>query len=155
MLGRWFFLAVVAIGLAAIVRAPHKSAGATITQACSESTPGAVQVTFAWKPPPAGTQQARLDLSLAPGFLPAVTNGNGPLPPSQLSYTIDALPEGVKVYYRVNTLSAAGWTPVASGLFEPRCAAATPTPAAPALPVDAALQHAPAVVHALQSRAQQ
>jgi hypothetical protein len=153
MLGRWFFLAVVAIGLAAIVRAPHKSAGATITQACSESTPGVVRVTFEWKPPPAGTQQAWLDLSLAPGFLPAVTNGNGPLPPSQVSYTVDALPEGVKVYYRINTLSMAGWAPIASGSFEPRCAAATPTPAAPALPIDAALQHAPAVIQALQSTA--
>ena len=151
MLGRWFFLAVVAIGLAAIVRAPHNGAEATITQACSESRPGAVQVTFAWKAPPAGTQQAWLDLSLAPGFLPAVTNGNGPLPPSQLSFTVPALPAGVKVYYRVNTLSAAGWTPIASGSFEPHCAAATPTPAAPSLPVEAALQHAPAIVQALQS----
>lgn len=154
MLGRWFFLAVVAIGLTAIVRAPHKSAGATVTQACSETTPGAVKVTFEWKAPPAGTQQAWLDLSLAPGFLPAVTNRNGPLPPSQLSYTVDALPEGVNVYYRVNTLSASGWTPVASGSFEPRCAAVTPTPAASSLPVNAALQHAPAVVQALESAGQ-
>ena len=145
MLGRWFFLAVVAIGLAAIVHAPHTSAGATITQSCSEGTPGAVRVTFGWKAPRPGTGQVWLDLSLAPGFLPAVTNGNGPLPPSQLAYTAEALPQGVKVYYRVNALSAAGWAVIASGSFEARCSAATPTPAPPAIPAGA-LEQVPAIV---------
>ncbi len=135
MLGRWFFLAVVGIGLVVIVRGPRPHAAqATITQACAPVAQGVVRVTLAWPAPPQGTQQAWLDLSLLPGFSPPLTNAHGPLAPSDLSYTVDALPLGVTLHYRVNTLGTAGWRVVASGTFTTACAgpgaAATVTPVA-------------------------
>ncbi len=135
MLGRWFFLAVVGIGLVVIVRGPRSgTAQATITQACAPVAPGVVRVTFGWPAPPAGTQQAWLDLSLLPGFPPPLTNAHGPLDPSQRSYTVDALPAGVTLHYRVNTLGPAGWHAVAQGTFKTACdvpgATASATPAA-------------------------
>ncbi|MDE3097156.1 MAG: hypothetical protein KGK07_14300 [Chloroflexota bacterium] len=135
MLGRWFFLAVVGIGLVVIVRGPRSDAAqATIAQACAPEAPGVARVTFGWPTPPPGTEQAWLDLSLLPGFPPPLTNAHGPLPPSQRSYTVDALPVGVTLHYRVNTLAAAGWRVVAQGTFKTACAApgaaATVTPTA-------------------------
>ncbi len=120
MVGRWFFLAVVAVGLMAIVRAPRPGApGATVTQSCA--APGAVTAAFAWSAPPVGASEVWLDLSLLEAFPPALTNGHGPLAASQRSYAVAGLPEKVKLYYRINALASAGWQAVARGSFETAC----------------------------------
>ena len=128
MLGRWFFLAVVGIGLIAIVKAPHSgSARATITQTCA--TPGVVSAAFTWAAPPAGTSQVWLDLSTVYGFPPALTTGHGPLEAAQRSYSVDGLPVDIKLQYRVNAQVPAGWQAVVQGTFTTACPGA-PAPAA-------------------------
>ena len=128
MLGRWFFLAVVGIGLIAIVKAPHSGgARATITQTCA--TPGIVSAAFTWAAPPAGTSQVWLDLSTVDGLPPALTTGHGPLAAAQRSYSVDGLPVNIKLYYRINAQVPAGWQAVAQGALTTACPGA-PAPAA-------------------------
>jgi hypothetical protein len=126
MLGRWFFLAVVGIGLIVIVHGARSGAGATITQSCAPGVPGVVSVTFAWPTPEPGATTASLDLSVLPGFPPPLTNTRGPIPVAQTSYTVDALPLGVTLHYRVRAQAAAGATDVAEGSFKTKCDEATP-----------------------------
>ena len=130
MLGRWFFLAVVGIGLAVIVHGAKTGAGATITQSCSPAAPGVASVTFAWPAPAAGTAGTTLELSLLPGFPAPLTNARGPFAPAQTSYTVDALPTGVTLHYRVRAIPAAAGaaSDVVSGSFKTKCD--EPTPAA-------------------------
>jgi len=135
MLGRWFFLAVVGIGLIVIVHGAKQGAGATITQSCAPGVPDVVSATFAWATPPAGATGVSLELSVLPGFPPPLTNTRGPLPVAQTSYTVDALPLGVKLHYRVRALAPAGPTAVAEGSFKTKCD--DPTPVATSVPLTA------------------
>jgi hypothetical protein len=133
MLGRWFFLAVVGIGLAVIVHGAKSGAGATITQSCAPAAPGVASVTFEWPAPELGAAGTTLELSLLPGFPAPLTNARGPFPPDQTSYTVDALPVGVTLHYRVRAIPAAGAaSDVVSGSFKTKCdepgAAASVTP---------------------------
>ncbi len=118
MIGRWFFLAVVAIGLTAIVRAPHGVPAAAIAQTCAPLAPNVAQVTIAR---PAGSNDSSalsVDLSLAPGFLPTITRSTGVLATGDASLALPPLPVGAKLYYR---LKNAGGDVVASGSFTARC----------------------------------
>ena len=129
MLGRWFFLAVVGIGLVVIVHGAKSGAGATITQSCAADAPGVASVTFAWPPPAAGTAGTTLELSVLPGFPAPLTTARGPFPPAQTSYTVDALPLDVTLHYRVRAISAAGVAAdIVSGSFKTKCG--EPPPAA-------------------------
>ncbi len=122
MVGRWFFLAVVAIGLFAYVKAQGpKAAPATITQTCAAPPRGVETVTFAWPAPRAAAQQTWLDLGLVPGFPAGTFTGHGPFPPSQMRYGVGGVPQGVTFSYRVNTQYPDGWRIVAAGSFVAKC----------------------------------
>lgn len=123
MLGRWFFLAVVGIGVIAYMKAPGRSVPpAEIAQACS-ATPGAASVTFSWKAPGEAAYGAFLDLSLTEDFLPGFYAAHGPLGPAQTIQIVDGLPLGLEYHYRVNVAYAEGWKPVARGSFTAACGA--------------------------------
>jgi hypothetical protein len=123
MLGRWFFLAVVGIALVTYVSQSEKSnaATATVTQSCSAAKPGTATVTFVWPQAGAGAQQTWFDISLVPGFAWGWFQGHGPLAASQTAYAFDGLPNGIRFFYRVNTLYNNGWRETASGQFVAQC----------------------------------
>ena len=127
MIGRYFFIGVVALGLFVYVRASDGAAQATITQVCDGS--GTAAVTFAWRAPKDGAQQAWLDVSPVEGFFEGWYQAHGPLPPAETQRTLAALPVGLRFHYRVNTQYADGWRASARGSFVAGCGA-TPTPAA-------------------------
>ena len=119
MIGRWFFLAVVAIGLTAIVRAPHGAPAAAITQSCAPVAPNVAEVTVA-RPSGADASAAlSVDLSLAPGFVATITHSAGVLAAGDASLALPPLPLGAKLYYRLK--DAANDKVVASGSFSTRC----------------------------------
>src|SRR5581483_9745475 len=75
MLGRWFFLAVVGIGLIVIVNARKSDAApARITQSCAEPA-GPVAVTLAWRASRTPAAETWVDVALAPGFAPGTYAG--------------------------------------------------------------------------------
>jgi hypothetical protein len=123
MLGRWFILAVIGIGLFTYVSQSEDSraASATVTQACSTAKPGTATVTWVWPGTGAGAQQTWFDVSLVPGFAPGWFQGFGPMPASQTAYAMDGLPNGLTFFYRINTLYGTGWKETAAGSFVANC----------------------------------
>jgi hypothetical protein len=112
--------------------ADTKAATATITQSCGAAAPAAVRVAFDWPAPAIEPNETWLDVGLAAGFPAGSFEGHGPIAPPQTAYAIDALPPGVKLYYRVNAQDAGGWRAVAAGSFTTACDQAMrprPTPA--------------------------
>jgi hypothetical protein len=83
---------------------------------CSSS--GAT-VAFFWQPLEAGTQQW-LDLSTVDDiFAPDTFLGAGPFSPRINNFTWLGIKPGVPHYWRINTLTSAGWVPSAAGVFVP------------------------------------
>ena len=124
MVGRFVFLGLVAFGIFVYSTGPDsKAATATVTQACSAAAPGAATVTLAWPAPPAAAQQVWLDVGLSSGFPAGAYTAHGPLPRTQTAYALDAIPSGIKLYYRVNALTPTGWQPAAAGSLIAKCKA--------------------------------
>ncbi|MEX2246606.1 MAG: hypothetical protein WEC75_07955 [Dehalococcoidia bacterium] len=123
MLGRWFYLAVVGIGLYAYVQAPGSGAAdGGVEQTCAAPDAPAAAVTVGWPEVPAGAAQLWLDLSLGEGFPPGGYSSNGPIAPDQRRATYD-LPVGLAYHYRVTALYAEGWRLVTKGAFTTACPA--------------------------------
>ena len=114
-------MAAVAIGLLALAgssKTPQAEAlGATLTlpsAACSGST---ADVTFKWTPQVGGSEQW-VDISLADnGFQPGTFIGAGAFGSGVNSYTWTGITKGLVHYWRVNTLTAAGWIVSDTGSF--------------------------------------
>jgi len=83
---------------------------------CSSLYPGNAKATFYWIPvTPNGVVQY-LDLSvLNNGFAPGTFLSAGPLAGDANSFIWDGLLPNTTHYFRVNTLSASGWQPSATG----------------------------------------
>jgi hypothetical protein len=131
------FLVPLAIILGVFVymrEGDSKGASARIAQVCGADA-GTVNVTSDWPPPAITPDETWVDVGLNPSFGAGSFHGNGPIAPPQSSARIDGLPDGVSLYYRVNTRSKDAWRVQASGSFETDCAStraaarATPTPA--------------------------
>ncbi len=128
MVGRWFFLAVVGIGLAVIVHGQRSNASTgkvTLACAAASGTDIAVTATVDWQRPASLTDQEWFDLSVTRDFVDGTWAGTGPLSPGAASFTTDALASGLHYYYRVNTLHGGEWSTTASGSFVAECPAAT------------------------------
>ena len=123
MLGRWFFLAVVGIGLVVIVHGQRSNASSgTVTVACSSATSAgdSATATVKWNAP-AQAEQIWFDLSISREFADGTWSGHGPLAPDATTFTTVPLVSGVHYYYRVNTLQSGDWRAVASGSFIADC----------------------------------
>jgi hypothetical protein len=82
----------------------------SITQACSATAPGNVDISFAWSPALLPGASQWLDLSIYDnGFAPGTFLSKGPLPNGQSGLTWEGMPPGLVYYWRVNTLAADGW----------------------------------------------
>jgi hypothetical protein len=119
-------LLVVAVTLGTACRA------ATLSQPaveCSSLYPGNAKVTFNWTPGTGGVLQY-LDLSILDnGFAPGTFLSAGPLDGNTNSFAWDGLLPSTTHYFRVNTLSASGWQPSATGYVTTGvCAAPPPQP---------------------------
>ncbi|HZP57182.1 MAG TPA: hypothetical protein VFC53_06475 [Dehalococcoidia bacterium] len=126
MLGRWFFLAVVGIGLIVIVNARKSDAApARITQSCAEPA-GPVAVTLAWRASRTPAAETWVDVALAPGFAPGTYAGHGPLPGDAIAYTLDAVPPGLALHYRVQARRGETWRVLAAGNLTAACPDAAP-----------------------------
>ncbi len=136
MFARILLPAAVVLGLFVYMRgADTKAATAVIAQSCGAAAPAAVRVAFDWPAPAIEPKETWLDAGLAPGFPAGSFQGHGPIAPAQTSYAIDALPSGVKLYYRVNAQDAGGWHTIASGTFTTTCDQASRPRATPAVDV--------------------
>ena len=132
MLGRWFFLAVVGIGLVVIVHGQRSNASSgTVTVACSAATAGgdasAATATVKWNAP-AQAEQVWFDLGVTPTFVDGTWSGHGPMAPDATTFTTDPLASGVHYYYRVNALQSGDWRAGASGSFIADCTSAASSP---------------------------
>lgn len=84
------------------------------TQTCDAG--GGVSVTFKWSANAAGAQF--LDLStMNNGFAPATFVGAGPVASGQGTFTWYGIARGLTHYWRVNTLTQAGWASSDTGAF--------------------------------------
>jgi len=99
-----------------------KAATASVTQTCAPAD--SVNVTIDWPPPAIAPQETWVDVGLTSAFTAGTFRGNGPIVPAQTSASIDSLPDGVKLYYRINTRSQGSWRVQASGSFTTDCATA-------------------------------
>ena len=133
VIGRFFFLAIVVLGIFVYMKGgSSRAATAVISQSCSDAAAGMVKVTFDWRAPAIEAQETWLDLGIAPGFPAGTFRGHGPIAAKQTTYSVEGLPAGVKLYYRINTLEHDKWHVAAAGAVTPSCAAAAkvrPTPA--------------------------
>jgi hypothetical protein len=76
-------------------------------------------VAFFWEPLDAGTQQW-LDISTVDDtFAPDTFVGAGPFSSRVTNFTWLGIKSGVTHYWRINTLTSAGWVPSAAGVFVP------------------------------------
>lgn len=86
-----------------------------VQQAC-DGTGSSVAVTFKWSANSAGPQW--LDLSMQNnGFAPGTFVGAGPVGSGQGTYTWQGLAKGGTHFWRVNTLTTAGWRSSDTGSF--------------------------------------
>jgi len=130
---RFLLPTAIVLGFFVYMHGGGRSSGATasVTQECG-AAPGTVNVTIDWPPPAIAPEETWVDFGLAPSFAPGSFHGNGPIASPQTNARIDALPDGVTVYYRVNTRAKDAWRVQASGSFTTGCAPTarvTPTPA--------------------------
>jgi uncharacterized protein YkwD len=108
------------------------SAGASLLYPRWSCSNGYASVVFGWTPS-AGVVQW-LDISLSNnGFAPGTFLGAGPMSLGQNTLTWNGIKPGFVHYWRVNTLTSAGWVPSATGQFVPCGDSAPPRP--PAAPV--------------------
>lgn len=132
MIGRFLVPLAIVLGIFVYMRdGRSQSAAARVEQACAAAA-GTVNVTIDWPPPAVAADETWLDVGLAPAFSAGTFHGNGPIAPSLTSARIESLPDGVTLYYRVNTRSRDVWRVQAAGSFRTDCAAAArpkPTPA--------------------------
>ena len=107
------------------------SAGASLVSTQWSCANGYASVTFTWGP--GGGYEQWLDISLHNnGFAAGTFLGAGPMGLHQNSLAWDGIKPGLVHYWRVNTLTDAGWMSSAIGQFTP-CAGQAPLP--PAAPV--------------------
>jgi len=132
MLGRWFFLAVVGIGLAVIIHGQRSNASAgTVRLSCATKIVSGqedLRATIKWNPPAASVADAvSFDLSVSREFIDGTWAGHQ-VAPDASSFTTEPLASSVRYYFRVNALRGGVWSLVASGSFTAECPAATPQP---------------------------
>lgn len=102
---------------AALLDAPN-------VNACTASN---ATVSFRWQPTQASSVQW-LDLSYRDnGFAPGTFGAHGPLTPTATSHTWEGLQPGLTYFWRVNSLTPAGWITSATGSFVP-CGGSTLLP---------------------------
>lgn len=100
-------------------RPPSAEAAGAELGSLSASCASGANVTFNWTPV-IGAWGQWLDLSiLNNGFAPDTFIGHGPLPPDTGSAMWPGLAPGVRHYWRVNSLTEAGWVTSATGSFIP------------------------------------
>ena len=128
MVGRWFFFAVVGIGIFAYLNAPDGGAAAKVTQACAADG-STISVALEWEAPDPGAVASYVDIGLSGDFPAFGFSAHGPLEPATRSYSFAGLPHGVTYHYRVNTLYGDGWRATAKGSFKTECVQPTVSPA--------------------------
>lgn len=126
MLGRWFFLAVVGIGLVVIVHGQRSTASTgAVVLACdhmpNDAAPANIRATVQWQAPDRAPDQVWFDLGISRDFIDGSWSGNGPLAPDPSSFTTDVLAPGVHYYYRVTALRSGKWRVIADGSFDAHC----------------------------------
>ena len=127
MLGRWFVLAVVGIGLAVIIHGhPSNASTGTVTFSCADAASDSshalgVRAAVAWHTPSPPPGQIWFDVSVTRAFVDGTWTGHGPLPGNAGSFTTDALTPEVPYYYRVKAVVGGEWTVIASGSFIAAC----------------------------------
>ncbi len=132
MIGRFLVPLAIILGIFVYMRdGGSKGASAHVAQACGADA-GTVNVTIDWPPPAIAPDETWVDVGLTPSFAAGTFHGNGPIAPRQTSARVEALPDGVTLYYRVNARSKDRWRIEATGSFKTDCVAAArakPTPA--------------------------
>jgi len=132
VIGRFLVPLAIILGIFVYMRdGGSKGASAHVAQACGADA-GTVNVTIDWPPPAIAPDETWVDVGLTPSFAAGTFHGNGPIAPPQTSARVEALPDGVTLYYRVNARSKDSWRVEATGSFKTDCAAAArakPTPA--------------------------
>lgn len=125
-----FFLAVFLMFASSLQPGKSEaSAGASLFAPQWTCANGLSSVTFNWVPSSGSVQW--LDISLHNnGFASGTFLGAGPMGLQQNSLRWDGIKPGLVHYWRVNTLTAAGWVPSATGQFVP-CGGQPLPPAAP------------------------
>lgn len=127
LVGLLAIIASVGLDSRATQGAPSAQASQPVAYAqyCSQAQPGTVQVVFLWTP--SGQGQQWLDLSVFNnGFTPGTAVGVGPLTPDAWIFIWDGLLSNTTHYFRVNTLTASGWQPGATGHVTTGVCAAPP-----------------------------
>lgn len=127
-----FLLAfLILIGASLLPAKADANSAAFLGQPASTCANGSASVTFSWTPGSGVVQW--LDISLYNnGFAGGTFLGAGPMGLGQSSLTWNGIKPGLVHYWRVNTLTSAGWIASATGQFVP-CAPSAPAP--PAAPV--------------------
>jgi hypothetical protein len=121
MVGRWFYLLVVAIGVIAYVNAPGSDAArTTVEQACASADAASVAVTIDWPAPDDGATALVLDVGIAPEFGEGTFRAHGPFAPEAGAQTLE-LPARLEFHFRLNAQHADEWRTVADGSFETAC----------------------------------
>jgi uncharacterized protein YkwD len=108
------------------------NAGAYLAAPSWSCSPGSASVAFTWTPSSGVVQW--LDITLfSNGFVPGTFLAAGPMGLAQNSLRWDGIKPGLVHYWRVNTLTSAGWIPSATGQFVPCSSSSAPAP--PAAPL--------------------
>ena len=136
MIGRFLVPLAIILGIFVYMQGgDSKSASANVTQACGAAA-DSVNVMIDWPPPAIAPEETWVDVGLTPAFTAGTFHGNGPVAPPQTSARVESLPDGVTLYYRVNTKSKGSWRVQASGSFKTECATAARAKPTPAVDVD-------------------
>lgn len=128
---RFAILGLIGFGMFVYIsNTPSRIASGTVTQTCSATAPNSATALLSWKRAPAQTVEIWLDVSIGKSFAAGASRGYGPLAPAQTQYTLDALPSGLRLWYRVNTRTAEGWKIIAEGSLVATCGPPLPAPTA-------------------------
>ena len=120
------------VSAAVLPGSAQANAGASLGQPQWNCYGNTASVTFHWAPGSGVTQW--LDISLhTNGFAPGTVRGAGPMGLGQRSLTWDGIRPGAMHYWRVNTLTSAGWIASATGQFVPCGGSSAPAPPAAAV----------------------
>ena len=132
MIGRFLIPTAIVLGIFVYLHGGgSKGVSASVTQECG-AAPGTANVTIDWPAPAIAPDETWVDVGISPTFVAGTFHGNGPIAPPATTARVDALPDGVTLYYRVNSRVQDTWHVQASGSFTTDCAQAaraTPTPA--------------------------
>jgi hypothetical protein len=118
----WLFLVLTVVAFVALLSSGSRhaeAAGATLDLPHATCAGGSTAtVTFSWTPTNPGLQW--LDLTLADnGFAPGTFIGVGPLEAGTSSFAWSGLLPGLPHFWRVHTLTDAGWQASETGAFVP------------------------------------